>query len=133
METHIPGLRILIVEEDRKIVEQLRDTFEEEGSDVEIALTLDLGLAILRDRRIDLVIINLQTTKDQIKKACVELGGLNLPARVLISTASKHIKDLKKKFPSRSTRICFYSAETQGLEKLMSETKKEIRNFLGAT
>ena len=123
------ALRILIIEEDRKIVEQLRDTFEDGGSDVEIALTLELGLAILKERRMDLVIINLQTTKEQMRKAATELKKMKIGSRVLISVPNKHVKDFKKKFPSRSTRIYFYSAETQGIEKLMSEAKKEIRNL----
>ncbi|MHC4664100.1 MAG: hypothetical protein ACYS8W_20755 [Planctomycetota bacterium] len=122
-------IRILIVEEDRKIVEQLRDTFEERGSDVEIALSLELGLAILRERRMDLIIINLQTTKEQMRKASTELKNLKLGARILISVPNKHVKDFKKKFPSRSTRLYYYSAETQGIEKLMSEAKKEIKNL----
>ncbi|TET34173.1 MAG: hypothetical protein E3J72_15110 [Planctomycetota bacterium] len=125
------ALRILIVEEDRKIVEQLRDTFEEEGTDIEIALTLELGLTILHDRRMDLVIINLQTTKEKVRKAAVVLKKMKLGSRILISVPNKHVKDFKKKFPSRSTRIYFYSAETQGIEKLMSEAKKEIRNLRG--
>ena len=127
----MPGPRILIIEEDRKIVEQLRDTFEEEGCDVEISLTLELGLNILAYRRMDLVIINLQTTKDELKKAANELKKLKLPTRILFSVPNKHIKDFKKRYPSRSTKMYFYSAETQGLEKLMSEAKKAIRNIIG--
>jgi len=125
------ALRILIIEEDRKIVEQLRDTFEEESTDVEISLTLELGLTILHDRRMDLVIINLQTTKDKMRKAATELKKMKLGSRILVSVPNKHVKDFKKKFPSRSTRIYFYSAETQGIEKLMSEAKKEVRNLKG--
>jgi DNA-binding response OmpR family regulator len=50
--------RILLVDRDLKTVEQLRDPLEERAFDVEIALTGEIGLEILEQRRVDAVLVS---------------------------------------------------------------------------
>jgi DNA-binding response OmpR family regulator len=51
--------RILLVDRNLKTVEQLRDPLEERAFDVEIALSGEIGLQILEERRIDAILLSL--------------------------------------------------------------------------
>ena len=50
--------RILLVDHELKTVEQLRDPLEERAFDVEIALSGEIGLRILEERRVDAILLS---------------------------------------------------------------------------
>jgi len=53
--------RLLIVEEDRHNIDQLRDVFTEKGYECEVALDLETARRILRERFMDISAVNLAT------------------------------------------------------------------------
>jgi DNA-binding response OmpR family regulator len=57
--------RILFVDRDLKTVEQLRDPLEAHGFDVEIALSGEIGLQILEERRVDVVLLSLDASEEE--------------------------------------------------------------------
>lgn len=65
----MPPVRILIVEDERQTVDALRDLFEQNGYETEVALNKQVALAILQERKMDLAIIS---TKVQ------EISGLEI-------------------------------------------------------
>jgi DNA-binding response OmpR family regulator len=57
--------RILFVDRDLKTVEQLRDPLEAHGFDVEIALSGEIGLQILEQRRVDVILLSLAANEEE--------------------------------------------------------------------
>ncbi len=50
--------RLLLVEEDRHNIDELRDAFTERGCECEVALDLETARNILQERMMDLAVIN---------------------------------------------------------------------------
>lgn len=49
--------RILIIEDERQTVDELRDHLESCGYETEVALTAPVGISVLEERKMDLVVI----------------------------------------------------------------------------
>lgn len=49
--------RILIIEDERQTVDELRDHLESYGYETEVALTAPVGVSVLEERKMDLVVI----------------------------------------------------------------------------
>lgn len=54
----MPPTRILIVEDERQTVDTLRDLFEQNGYETEVALNKQVALTILQERKMDLAIVS---------------------------------------------------------------------------
>jgi DNA-binding response OmpR family regulator len=54
----MPPVRILIVEDERQTVDALRDLFEQNGYETEVALNKQVALAILQERKMDIAIVS---------------------------------------------------------------------------
>lgn len=50
--------RVLIIDQDRRTVDQLQEKLEQLGMEAEIALTGDVGLTILREREMDAAVLD---------------------------------------------------------------------------
>ena len=50
--------RVLIIEQDRRTVDQLQEKLETVGMEAEIALSGDVGLTILREREMDAAVVD---------------------------------------------------------------------------
>ena len=90
----MPSARILIVEDERQIVDTLRDLFELQGYETEVALSLRVALTILQERKMDLAIVS--TTVQEIPglEILKEIKKLNanLPIIVISDQKSKRIE-----------------------------------------
>lgn len=52
--------RVLIIEADRRTVDELQERFERHGFEAEVALTTAVGLSILSERRMDAAVLDAQ-------------------------------------------------------------------------
>lgn len=56
----MPSARILIVEDERQTVDELRDLFELYGYETEVALNKQVAITILQERSMDVAIVSTQ-------------------------------------------------------------------------
>jgi ActR/RegA family two-component response regulator len=83
--------RLLLVEEDRHAIDDLRDQFIEEGYECEVALDIDTARSILQGRLMDVSVINLALVMASDTNLVEELKGYNPEMRVVLynGTADK--------------------------------------------
>jgi len=67
------GIRLLIVEHDRHTIEELRDLFAAEGLECEVALNLLTARRILRERRMDVCVVDASAEDFSQKDVILEL------------------------------------------------------------
>lgn len=91
--------RILIIADARETVDELRDCFELNGFETEVALNIKVALAILEERRMDLAIIGfkVQDTPGIEVLAMVRAIDPFIPAILIHGSDSKRIKLIIKK------------------------------------
>jgi len=51
-----PGVRVLVVEDDRHVSRVMEDTFQEAGYEVEAAENLETGLKLIQSREFDIIV-----------------------------------------------------------------------------
>ncbi len=87
----MPSARILIVEDERQTVDSLRDLFEQRGYETEVALNKHVALAILQERKMDLVIVSTMVQEYSGIEILQEIKKLNpnLPIIVISDQKSK--------------------------------------------
>lgn len=95
----MPAARILIVEDERQTVDELRDLFEQHGYETEVALSKQVAINILNERNMDIAIIN---TKVQDISGIEILRDLkkinpNLPVIMISSQKLKRIESASLK------------------------------------
>ena len=90
--------RILIIADARETVDELRDYFELNGFETEVALNIKVALAILEERRMDLAIIGfkVQDTPGIEVLASVRAIDPFIPAILIHGSNSKRIKSIIK-------------------------------------
>ncbi|TVM00554.1 MAG: hypothetical protein CV087_13195 [Candidatus Brocadia sp. WS118] len=90
----MPSARILIVEDERQTVDTLRDLFEQNGYETEVALSKQVALTILQERKMDIAIIS--TTVQEISgvEILYEIRKIipNIPVIVVGNQKSKRIE-----------------------------------------
>jgi DNA-binding response OmpR family regulator len=113
--------RVLIVEENQKIMEQLRDSLEAEGFDTEIALSLELGAKILKERRMDLLIIDPGPEKSTLNRTYKKVKEMEVTCPVISLVPEKHLKEYRKKL---GRKIKFYPQEALDFDPLVAQARK---------
>lgn len=91
--------RILIVADTRETVDDLRDFFEENGYETEVALNSKVALAILEERRMDLAIIGFVVQDISGIEILKNLRAMDpfIPVVLIQGDDTKRIKTLVKK------------------------------------
>ena len=56
--------RVLIIDRDRRAVDQLQEQFERDGFEPEVALSGDVGLSIVAERRMSAAVLNASMGKE---------------------------------------------------------------------
>ncbi len=84
----MPRARILILEEDRQIVDELRDNLELAGFETEVALGTQVAFSILDERKMDLVILGASIKEVEIFKKINDLSP-TMPILALSEQKSK--------------------------------------------
>ena len=90
----MPSARILIVEDERQTVDALRDLFEQNGYETEVALSKQVALTILQERKMDLVIISSTVQEISGVEILYEIRKIisNVPVIVISNQKSKRIE-----------------------------------------
>lgn len=90
----MPSARILIIEDERQTVDMLRDLFEQHGYEAEVALNKHVALAILQERKMDLVILSTTVQEYSGIEILQEIKKLNpnLPVIIISDQKSKRIE-----------------------------------------
>ncbi len=88
--------RILIIADAREIVDELRDFFELNGFETEVALNAKVAFAILEERRMDLAIIGFKVQDIPGLDVLENVRGIDpfLPAIIIHGSNSKKIKSV---------------------------------------
>lgn len=85
----MPSARILIVEDERQIVDELRDLFEQYGYETEVALNKQVALTILQERSMDIAIISTMVQTVPGTEILYELRKLNAKLPVIMISNQK--------------------------------------------
>jgi two-component system copper resistance phosphate regulon response regulator CusR len=93
--------RILLVDQNLKTVEQLRDPLEERAFDVEIALSSETGLEILQQRRVDAVLMSIDDAQEE--------------------DPATFVRGLRDRFPEVPVVLVSESVDTSELEPALGE------------
>ncbi|CAG0943350.1 Chemotaxis protein CheY [Candidatus Brocadiaceae bacterium] len=90
----MPSARILIVEDERQTVDALRDLFEQNGYETEVALSKQVALTILQERKMDLVIISSTVQEISGVEILYEIIKIisNIPVIVISNQKSKRLE-----------------------------------------
>lgn len=90
----MPPARILIVEDERQTVDALRDSFEQNGYETEVALNKQVALAILQERKMDIVIVSTMVQEVSGLEILYEIKKIipNIPIIVISNQKSKRIE-----------------------------------------
>lgn len=90
----MPPVRILIVEDERQTVDTLRDLFEQNGYETEVALNKQVALAILQERKMDIAILSTKVQEVSGIEILSEIRKiiLNIPVIVISDQKSKRIE-----------------------------------------
>ena len=91
--------RILIISDARETVDELRDCFELNGFEAEVALNVKVALAILEERRMDLAIIGFKVQDTPGLEVLEKARAIDpfIPAIIIHGSNSKRIKSMIKK------------------------------------
>lgn len=90
----MPSSRIMIVEDERQTVDTLRDLFEQYGYETEVALSRNVALNILQERKMDIVIIS-ETVQDIPGREIlydIRKTNKNLPIIMICEQKSKRVE-----------------------------------------
>ena len=90
----MPSARILIVEDERQIVDTLRDLFEHHGYETEVALNKQVALTILQERCMDIAIVSTSVQDSSGGDILHEIRKLNanMPIIMISEQKSKRIE-----------------------------------------
>lgn len=90
----MPSARILIVEDERQTVDTLRDLFEQNGYETEVALNKQVALTILQERKMDIAIVSESVQEISGIEILYEMRKTipNIPVIVVSDQKSKRIE-----------------------------------------
>ncbi len=88
--------RILIIADARETVDELRDFFELNGFETEVALNAKVAFAILEERRMDLAIIGFKVQDTPGLEVLANVRDIDpfIPAIIIHGSNSKKIKSM---------------------------------------
>ncbi|MFQ5863571.1 MAG: response regulator [Candidatus Brocadiales bacterium] len=115
--------RVLIVEDERQTVDELRDHLELHGYETEVALTVPVSVSIVEERMMDLAIIGEDVHEVSGLDILNKLKELAPGLKILMMTAQK-----SKRYQASLVRSGAQGVLTQPLDKL--ESLKLIKGVL---
>lgn len=116
----MPKPRVLLIEENYKKIEQIRDLLEIEGLDIEIALTLELGREILETRQMEFIIIDLGDNRQDVISLSSKIKQSGFDCPVIALMPEQYFKDFKK---TRGSRIFFVDNKDEELGALIQTVR----------
>ena len=120
------NVRVLVIDINPEFVNSLRYPMELEGFDLEIALTIKTGLGILRERRIDVLILGLDQVEVPGLQVLDEVMNLGNMVPSVIGTSFESLG--KKVINDISKRINFsFLKKPATTQKVIAEVKKLLK------
>jgi heavy metal response regulator len=86
-------MRILVVEDDRKVAEFIRKGLQEEGYAVDVAPDGEMGLGMALDRLHDVIVLDVMLPKKSGLHVVRDLRGASVTTPVLLLTARDAVED----------------------------------------
>ena len=117
--------RVLIIEDDRKKVEELQVVFEKGGYESEVALHPEVGLAIVNERKMDVVVVDAGLQNDGSIKTVEKIKVLDPEVPILMINMSGTKQEQKVARSAGATR--FLKKPTDA-EQVVSTVSRVIRN-----
>lgn len=104
--------RILIIEDERQTVDELRDNLELYGYETEVALTVPVGFSIVEQRKMDLAVIGEEVHEVSGLDILKKLKELDAEIRVVMITSQR-----SKRYQASLLKSGAHGVLTQPLEK----------------
>jgi DNA-binding NtrC family response regulator len=83
------GHRLLLVEDDRHNIDDLRDAFGDLGYECEVALDLNTAHSILAERRMAVVVVNAEVPEEKDEKLIEELKAIAPGMRLIVYNGTR--------------------------------------------
>ena len=90
---YTPGMRVLVVEDERKVAKALREGLEAERYDVSVAASGEEGFFLVNHETFDLVLLDLMLPRRNGTEVLTTLRKRGLQTPVLILTAKDAVED----------------------------------------
>lgn len=104
--------RILIIEDERQTVDELRDNLELYGYETEVALTVPVGFSIVEQRKMDLAVVGEEVHEVSGLDILKKLKELDAEIRVVMITSQR-----SKRYQASLLKSGAHGVLTQPLEK----------------
>lgn len=117
--------RVLIIDEDRRTVDRLQEKFLQVGFEAEIALTGEVGVAIVAERYMSVALLSARLGQDAKWELVKKLKEFDPHLPVVLFNGPK-IKGLSKE--ARRAGVAKFLLSDTDTQSLLSETMKAARN-----
>ena len=117
--------RVLIIDEDRRTVDKLQETFVQSGYEAEIALSGPVGLAIISERYMSVAVLSAKVGHDEDWELVKSLKKSDPHLPVVLFNVPK-IKGFSKE--ARRAGVSKFILSDLDAETVLHETIKVMRN-----
>lgn len=117
--------RVLIIDEDRRTVDRLQEKFLQVGFEAEIALTGEVGVAIVAERYMSVALLSARLGQDAKWELVKKLKEFDPHLPVVLFNGPK-VKGLSKE--ARRAGVAKFLLTDTDTQSLLSETMKVARN-----
>lgn len=121
-------MRILLVDDEQTLLDQLKDAFEGQNYAVETALDGEGALDKLFERQIDLIILDIMLPKQDGLSVLSEIRKADIPIPVLMLTAKGDIDD---KIKGLDLGADDYLSKPFSLDELLARVRALLRRYGG--
>ena len=117
--------RVLIIDDNRRVVDQLLERFTRDGYEAEIALSAPVGLSIVEARHMDVAVLNADLGHESDWQLVKRLKKSAPDLRVVLFNAEK-LKGLSRE--ARRAGVARFLSTPSDLDVVLAEVKKVMRN-----
>ncbi|HOX40397.1 MAG TPA: response regulator [Candidatus Brocadiia bacterium] len=113
--------RVLLLESDRQIIDQLRDAFEERGMETEVALSGEVALGIMAERMMQIILVSWAFTEEPPYDLVKNVSLANPKARIMVYGAAKTKAHQKKMLRSGARDVIQEPVEVAQILKAVED------------
>ena len=117
--------RVLIIDEDRRTVDELQEKFNQSGFEAEVALSGPVGLSIIEERYMAAAVLSAKIANEETWELVKMLKESDPKLPVVLFNAPK-VKGLSK--VARRAGAAKFIATPADAQTILSETVKVMRN-----
>lgn len=124
MTIKVERMRILIIEDEKKVAEFVRHGLKEEGYAVDVAFDGEQGYFMAADNEYDLILLDLMLPKMDGISLCTKIRGDGLEMPVLMLTAKDEVRDKVRGLDAGADD---YLAKPFAFEELLARIRALLR------